>query len=168
MLVLSRRINEKLLLPDINVVVQVVGMRPGQVRLGIEAPANVQVLRAEIANQYVPAKKPESNDPGATRHALANRMNAASASVALMRRQLQAGLIEEAQTTLERLAREVNGLQEHVEAIWTPAPPSPVADKPRQPLGNEESQNECEMLAALLRSRGLDVPAIPTAELTKP
>ncbi len=48
MLVLSRRPNEKIVLPGLGVTVQVVSVRPGVVRLGIEAPSGVRVLREEL------------------------------------------------------------------------------------------------------------------------
>ena len=48
MLVLSRRLNEKLVLPGLNVTVQVLSVRGNVVRLGIEAPADVQVFREEL------------------------------------------------------------------------------------------------------------------------
>ena len=48
MLVLSRRPNEKVLFPSINASVQVVAIKPGVVRLGIEAPAEVVVFREEV------------------------------------------------------------------------------------------------------------------------
>ena len=38
MLVISRRLHEKVLFPSINVSVKVVGTKPGVVRFGIEAP----------------------------------------------------------------------------------------------------------------------------------
>ena len=48
MLILSRRLNEKIVLPDLNITIQVVGLKPGQVRLGIEAPPGVTIFREEI------------------------------------------------------------------------------------------------------------------------
>lgn len=50
MLVLSRKIGERLLIGD-QVVVTVVKAGPGGVRLGIEAPANMPVVREELAQQ---------------------------------------------------------------------------------------------------------------------
>jgi carbon storage regulator len=49
MLVLSRKINEKILIGD-DIVVSVVRVEGYQVRLGIEAPRNVRIVRAEIAH----------------------------------------------------------------------------------------------------------------------
>ena len=50
MLVLSRKLKEKLLLPAIGTAVQVLEIKRGVVRLGIEAPPEVAVLREEVAN----------------------------------------------------------------------------------------------------------------------
>lgn len=50
MLVLSRRVDEKILIGegDNLIVIQVVLINSGQVRLGIEAPNGVRILREEI------------------------------------------------------------------------------------------------------------------------
>ncbi len=49
MLVLSRRLNEKILLPSIHTSVEVLDIKGDRVRLGIEAPASVMILREELA-----------------------------------------------------------------------------------------------------------------------
>jgi carbon storage regulator len=48
MLVLSRKLNEKIVI-DGGIVVTVVKIDRNQIRLGIEAPGHVRVLREEIA-----------------------------------------------------------------------------------------------------------------------
>ena len=48
MLVLSRRLREKIVLPGLHITVQVLAVKRGVVRLGIEAPADVPVLREEL------------------------------------------------------------------------------------------------------------------------
>jgi carbon storage regulator len=48
MLVLSRKLNEKIVI-DGGIVVTVVKIDRNQIRLGIEAPTNVRVFREEIA-----------------------------------------------------------------------------------------------------------------------
>jgi len=49
MLILSRRVNEKIVIGD-DIVVSVVEVRGDQVKLGIEAPRNVKVFREEVFN----------------------------------------------------------------------------------------------------------------------
>jgi carbon storage regulator len=48
MLVLSRRIGERIVVPDVDVVFTVVSVQGGQVRLGVSAPAGVAVYREEV------------------------------------------------------------------------------------------------------------------------
>ncbi|MHC4399108.1 MAG: carbon storage regulator CsrA [Planctomycetota bacterium] len=47
MLILSRKLNEQIVIGD-GIVVTVVGIRGGNVRLGIEAPTHIPVHRKEI------------------------------------------------------------------------------------------------------------------------
>ena len=54
MLVLSRKTGEKILLPGINTTITLVETRHNGCRLGIDAPAEIVVLREEIAGENVP------------------------------------------------------------------------------------------------------------------
>jgi carbon storage regulator CsrA len=47
-LVLSRRLNEKVVLPDLGVTIQVVAIQGGLVRIGIAAPPEVRIVREEL------------------------------------------------------------------------------------------------------------------------
>jgi carbon storage regulator len=47
MLILSRRVNEKIVIGD-DIIVSVVEVRGDQVKLGIEAPRHVKVFREEV------------------------------------------------------------------------------------------------------------------------
>jgi carbon storage regulator CsrA len=51
MLVLSRRLNEKIVLPGLAITIQVLDVRRGAVRLGIAAPPQVIVLREEVVGK---------------------------------------------------------------------------------------------------------------------
>jgi carbon storage regulator len=51
MLVLSRKVGEQILVPDLNVVLTVVSVKRNQVRLGVSAPADVAVYREELCRQ---------------------------------------------------------------------------------------------------------------------
>ena len=50
MLVLSRKENEKILFPHLGIALQILRLGSGKVRLGIEAPDDVSVVRHEIAS----------------------------------------------------------------------------------------------------------------------
>ena len=51
MLVLSRRIEEKIVLPGLGVTVQVLSIKGNVVRLGIDAPQDVKIFREELLAQ---------------------------------------------------------------------------------------------------------------------
>jgi carbon storage regulator len=57
MLVLSRKVGEKILIGE-NISVTVVRVAQGTVRIGIEAPSDLAIVREEIKDQQ--AKSPES------------------------------------------------------------------------------------------------------------
>ena len=48
MLVLSRKVGEKIVIPDCGVTLTVLGVRGNRVRLGIAAPADTVVHREEV------------------------------------------------------------------------------------------------------------------------
>ena len=48
MLVLSRKLHERIILPTIPVAIEVVALKASDVRFGIEAPVDVPVLREEL------------------------------------------------------------------------------------------------------------------------
>ncbi len=68
MLVLSRKLGEKIVIGD-NIVVTVVKIDRNQIRIGIEAPQEVPVYREEISPARVGIAKPSSsaNEPALTR-----------------------------------------------------------------------------------------------------
>lgn len=55
MLVLSRKINEDIVISD-NIVVRVLRVRGDKVRIGIEAPQHVKIIRSELQPAPDPAE----------------------------------------------------------------------------------------------------------------
>ena len=163
MLVLSRKLNEKVLFPGTEIAVQVVSVRPGVVRLGIDAPSEVKVVRAELHDATeaakAPAERPGAGLPRELAHQLRNRVNAATLATALLRRQQQLGLTQEAESTLEMLDREIKALRGSLDALPSPARPLPTPrpNRRRKALLVEDDANERELLAGLLRLAGLEV-----------
>ena len=56
MSILTRRIGEKLVIDD-NVIITIVGVKGNQIRVGIEAPRDVQVHREEIYQRILKERK---------------------------------------------------------------------------------------------------------------
>lgn len=54
MLVLSRRANEAIFFPSLGITLRVVRVRGSIVRLGIEAPPEVKVVRGELIDSSAP------------------------------------------------------------------------------------------------------------------
>ena len=63
MLVLTRKLMEKLFIGD-DICVTVVRLGGGQVRLGIDAPRDVSVVRAELVPERRPRPGPHRGPPG--------------------------------------------------------------------------------------------------------
>lgn len=168
MLVLSRRPNEKIVFPATHTSVQVVSIKPGVVRLGIDAPPDVQVLREEIHDRVAQWRAPEGQDssPGVQskfrelNHLLRNRFHVARLGLAVVRRQLQAGQTEDAEATLTKIEEDFELLQKRLKGeVENASLPQPArkAAKSRKALIVEDNANERELLAIFLRTAGLDV-----------
>jgi carbon storage regulator CsrA len=156
MLVLTRRLHEKIVLPGLETTVEIVSIKPGVVRLGIEAPPEVTVLREEVLGQpgrVTAVRRP----PLRLDHQLRNRLNVAAVGLGLLRRQLQAGLIQPATDTLDKLDQEFQALRRQVESASPKALPRPPTPPRRRALLVEDDRNECELLAGFLRLAGMDV-----------
>jgi carbon storage regulator CsrA len=173
MLVLSRKTNEKLFIPSINTSIEVVEVKAGRVRLGIEAPRHVQVVREELLgkiadlqqstiqqNAIQQAAAEVLQPPAASgtpqrdsvNHALRNKLNVVTMGAELAREQLRAGQFEAAVATLDRIQRQVQTVDEPT----AKAPAKPAAPKAKALLV-EDDPNELELLAGLVRLAGFEV-----------
>jgi len=165
MLVLSRRPNEKVLFPTINIAVQVVSIKGGTVRLGIEAPPEVTILRAELQDRAaergatIPLAEPTESGLRGLRHLLRNRLNVTTVGLGLLRQQARAGLSDAMDRTITKIEEEMLGLQQRLEseAAQTPTPQPKPARKARKALLVEDEENERELLAGYLRLAGFAV-----------
>ena len=165
MLVVSRRPYQKLLFPDLNIAVQVVRVNGNSVRLGIEAPPEITILREELQDFHaesrqviLPAESAESRFRQ-LRHQLRNRLNAAAIGLALLRKQATAGPGTDLERTISLLEQEMDKLRQQIEGepVKTAAPSSPPRNKARRALLVEDDQNERELLAGFLRASGFTV-----------
>jgi len=164
MLVLSRRLNEKIVFPGIQAAVKVVAIKAGVVRLGIDAPPEVTVLREEVPErtaEWGPAHAAPADGVAADKlpklhHLLRKRLGINTIGLDLARRQLQDGRFQDAQATLDKLQEDLRLLQERL-ADELPRSPSRPPTRPHKALLVEDDHNECELLAGFLRLAGLEV-----------
>jgi len=117
MLVLTRRLNERLLIPCIQTAVQVLAARPTGVRLGITAPPEVTVLREEVAPDPAAEDSLLMGEASRLRHLVRNRLNNLSLGLAILRRMVPASPPEEVQAALDTMDREFADLRLHLAAL---------------------------------------------------
>lgn len=153
MLVLTRRENEKILFPDLEIAVELVSINGSRARIGVRAPNDVRILREEIASEE--DRKPRKRK--SLSHAVRNRLNATSIAAQLLRRQLEHGMVADADETVRMLLEELGELnREFLDA----APPdaAPATEPARQTaLLVEDNPNERQLLAGFLKMSGFEV-----------
>ena len=167
MLVLSRRPTERIILPSIGAAIEVLDIKGDRVRLGIQAPPEIKVLREEIAHRIhcepLPARHvaPPAGLTREQRHDLRNALNTAGIGLALARRQLQAGMIDNLEATMEKIEENFGSLAEQVTNLAPrseqKAPESKSSGRPQKALLVEDDNNECELLAGFFRMAGYEV-----------
>jgi len=186
MLVLTRGIQDKVLFPHIGVSIEILRVRGDKVRLGIEAPDDVKVLRhelAEAANLPESSTKPSSGraqqDTSAHDvHHWRNRLHGASLAMTLAQKQFDLGRTDEASSSLRHALHEFDLLDHemarHDSKLQLGSPESVGTDPTEcsfpsvESLGDSESRrprallvedniNESELLTAYLNLSGFDV-----------
>ena len=114
MLVLSRRLNEKVLFPGMKTSIQIVAVKPGVVRLGIEdGSPDVPILREEL-HELPPECQLRKALPVGQDDISDQCLEATSKALGLARLQLQTGQAQEAQATLDRLHNELQLLRRRI------------------------------------------------------
>jgi carbon storage regulator CsrA len=144
MLVISRRPEERIVFPTLGVTLQIVRVRNNVVRVGIEAPPEVRVLREELLGK--PPDHPPR--PAGLSPALRNRLNKATLALHLLQRQLETNRVGAALLTLDQVIQAL-------EALGSP-PAAPKPPKRCRTLVVEDEKNERELLAGLLDMHGCD------------
>ncbi len=163
MLVLSRGPQDKVVFPNLGISVEILRVSGNKVRIGVEAPDDVRVLRHELVDTLASQLQGEvgkidghpSNDPAAAkrRHDLRNRLNTAHLGLNLVQKQLEAGMQDDAMLSLANAIQQLDRIDAEQE---TPRAPSKSPSK-RRALLVEDDQNESELLAGYLRLSGFEV-----------
>jgi carbon storage regulator CsrA len=176
MLVLTRRENEKIVFPEVGITVEVVSISGSRARLGVEAPAEVRILRHEIAEKELAenpltfsikhrpqlealAKQTQTSNPS---HAVRNHLNSTSIAAQLLRRQLDMGMIDDAEVTVQTLLAELSALNTEITqpkekpSQTKSVAPATAGHRPTALLV-EDNDNERLLLAGFLKMVGFEV-----------
>lgn len=156
MLVLSRKENEKLLLPTLNISVEVVRIQGNTVRLGIDAPADVPILRNEIADlksiDFVPDKDTASQRIGAIAKSIRTRSLSCASALNLLHEHLDGDIA--AQSLVMDVFNELRSLEDETKTALDESSESPTMP---HALLIDRDQNESRLLASYLRLNGFEV-----------
>lgn len=106
MLVLSRRQNERINFPSLGITVEVLRTGNRKVQLGIDAPANIRVVRDELA--WCDDRPLNSSVPPS----ISDELNSVAMAIRLSQNQIQQGLNEHAEVTLNDAIHVLQQLEE--------------------------------------------------------
>lgn len=156
MLVLSRGANEEIHFPKLGISVKVVRIDGKRVRLGIDAPRDIEVLRGELTSRATPMDPPARQS---SEHQLRNRLHTARLSLELAAKQIDRGMNEPALETLSRSLREFDSIEHDLQQADAPKSSSTQTEPATHPraLLVEDNANERELLAGYLSLSGFDV-----------
>jgi carbon storage regulator CsrA len=159
MLVLSRRLNDKIVFPTLGISVEILRVDGRTVRVGVEAPKSVPVIRAELAGTQREPIEPALSKPAARQldHELRGRLNTATVALFVAQKQLEIGDTTAAQRTLREALGVFAALEKELES--SPAKAARASHR-LSALLVEENVNESALLAGYLRLSGIDVDAV--------
>ncbi|MEM9940829.1 MAG: response regulator [Planctomycetota bacterium] len=144
MLVLSRRADDSIRLPELDITIEVLGIRGKTVRVGIDAPVEVKVLRGELE------EAPDITDSfvvnGQSEHEIRNKLNSLNIAVALAKKLIQKGKPELAKRRIESVLADLNPPDNDSVSLSV--------------LLVEDVANERELLADLLRLHNYQVETV--------
>ncbi len=170
MLVLSRRENQSILFPNLNIKVVISRVAGRIVRVGIEAPREVRVLRGELADSDMEAEAggEASTSVGSNtaqaqrRHSIRNRLNNAMLGLQVLQAKIEEGqtddldhLIFKMFQTLSEINDSLGARADQEKDLDGPSNEvEPFASESMHALIVDDSPNEASLLAQFLQLKG--------------
>lgn len=184
MLILSRNSQQKIVFPNLGIVIQVVDIKGKYVRLGINAPKEIRILREELAHgsaagfcdSYGRSKRLDGKgfgnvtaQPGDGADSdrieiMVRQLDTANLAIHLAQNQLRQGRFDYAETSLQHAIDCLNEIEvsaglisyEELYAVREPSARYKVNRK-TEALVLGGSQNERQLAIDFLRNAGIDV-----------
>lgn len=165
MLVLSRRADEKIVFPNVGITVKILRVKGNVAKIGIDAPAELQILRNEIqgTDSYIKfTPMAEQSDAELKLHSIRNQLNVVYLGLHLYRQQAEAGMTEEANLTFLKIF-------DDFEKMDHDADQPKVVENPKEKLLSrillvEDEPRQRELLSGFLSMRGCDVSTASDAK----
>lgn len=164
MLVLSRKENQKVLFPNLGVTVEIVGFKGSSVKLGVNAPPEIRILRAELADSdsefdaTLPNAANGDSDERMARHQLNNQLNAVGLQMQIAQKLLKRGEHDRAMEALQGSLEQLQTLEKQTGAAKDDA--IDKRDVKWRALLVEDNDNERRLMATILNMCGFEVDAV--------
>ena len=162
MLVLARRAHQQIVFPHLGIRISVLQVKGRLVKMGIEAPNSVKVLREELSleRDLDPAfKAGDAAAAGQLDHQRRNDLNLLHLRLAAIQKRIDRGESVDAEAALDSLLGKVSTIDHELVEDGSGKAPLKQGRRIRL-LVVEDSDNERELMSYLLASRGFDVRAV--------
>jgi carbon storage regulator CsrA len=169
MLVLSRREREKIVFTNLGIQIDVVRVAGKVVRLGIDAPSDVCILRGELVDSDRSGELPSPRafsamagppDDRQRRHAVRNRLNRALLGLQVLQASVDAGKTEGLGDLIDKVFQNLNDLNGELDGSENRDRKEPASDSPPRALIVDDNANEAELLAQYLQLSGYAVDVV--------
>lgn len=168
MLVLSRKENQQISFPELGIVIEILNVRGSQVRVGVDAPLEVRVLRQELTDHSDAVREQRVfRLPQVVRHELRNQLNLLSLCLHVLKREIANGTCGSSEEAFERLTLQIEKLAAHQALAAANGSTVDVFDgkgRTQKALLVEDCDNERALLAGFLRLHGLEVDSVGDGE----
>ena len=154
MLVLTRKMNETIDFPELDISVNILSLGGSKVRIGIDAPLEIKVIRGELKVDEEPRSIRLKSE---TEHGLRNILNDLNVATALTRKLIANGKTGFAATVLNNALSDLVSKNDEDVKI---EPPSSFDCYKAKALLVEDVTNEREMLAGFLRLHGYETDTV--------
>jgi carbon storage regulator CsrA len=157
MLILARRRNEKIVFPHLGVTVEILNIAGNSVRIGVQAPPDIKVLRQEVIDRGGECPEPPVT-AGGQRLTLAmrSRLHTVGLALQLAQQELTGGQSDQAERSLDEAVQALARLDREL-ALARPAAATPAQRILRRALLVEDNLNEGRLLAKYLERSGFRV-----------
>lgn len=148
MLVLSRRSHQDIVFPNLGITLHVLQVRGQIVKIGIDAPKNIPVIRREAMTSEASVSSSQVNDKEFD-HRLRNELNLLHLRLETIQRRLDLGEKVDAESTLRALLNSVDAFDRQLSSVSNRST--------MRLLVVEDCDNERKLMAYMLALHGFEV-----------